>query len=306
MNFILLPLPNAPTYGALRVNTASTGATALQALASPLMNMVHRPSLSRRAVPLIGQSSSATPAAASVARARSLSAIGRVLVSITIARRFDFRDVAISAATASSALTEGSEAIITSASSATAALEPSGRPPARRKRVRAGARTSVPTTRWPASISAPAMALPMMPRPITPTTGFMLMLLPELAARHFINSAGQASALNAMHPVAAADRTRIVFRDEDRTGAAMPDRQPDRKPMTAVPRGLIHVPVTPMTPDNEIDLATFARVVEFLIGQNAAALCVNLHLAESLNLTLDERKALAQRLEERRVGKEGR
>ena len=68
---------------------------------------------------------------------------------------------------------------------------------------------------------------------------------------------------------------------------------PDRKPMTAVPRGLIHVPVTPLTPDNEIDLATFTRVVEFLLRQNAAALCVNLHLAESLNLTLDERKRLA-------------
>ena len=78
---------------------------------------------------------------------------------------------------------------------------------------------------------------------------------------------------------------------------------PDRKPMTAVPRGLIHVPVTPMTPDNALDLATFARVVEFLIGQNAAALCVNLHLAESLNLTLDERKALAQRAVEVTAGR---
>jgi len=78
---------------------------------------------------------------------------------------------------------------------------------------------------------------------------------------------------------------------------------PDRKPMTAVPRGLIHVPVTPFTPDNALDLATFARVVEFLLRQNAAALCVNLHLAESLNLTLDERKALAERAVEVAAGR---
>jgi 4-hydroxy-tetrahydrodipicolinate synthase len=69
---------------------------------------------------------------------------------------------------------------------------------------------------------------------------------------------------------------------------------PQRPPLTAVPRGLIHVPVTPFTPDNQVDLDTFARVLEFLIAHDAASLCVNLHLAESLNLTLAERKALAQ------------
>jgi dihydrodipicolinate synthase/N-acetylneuraminate lyase len=78
---------------------------------------------------------------------------------------------------------------------------------------------------------------------------------------------------------------------------------PDRKPMTAVPRGLIHVPVTPFTPDNQIDLATFARVIDFLLRQNASALCVNLHLAESLNLTLDERKQLARRAVEVAAGR---
>ena len=69
---------------------------------------------------------------------------------------------------------------------------------------------------------------------------------------------------------------------------------PDRTPMTAVPRGLIHVPVTPFGPDNTVDLATYARVVAFLLKHNAAALCVNLHLGESLNLTLDERKQIAE------------
>ena len=68
----------------------------------------------------------------------------------------------------------------------------------------------------------------------------------------------------------------------------------DRKPLTALPRGLIDVPVTPFTPDNKVDLDTFGRVVEFLLRHNASSLCINLHLAESLNLTLEERKLLAK------------
>ena len=68
----------------------------------------------------------------------------------------------------------------------------------------------------------------------------------------------------------------------------------DRQPLSAVPRGIIHVPVTPFTPDNTVDLDTFGRVIEFLLRHDAASLCINLHLAESLNLTLDERKRLAQ------------
>jgi len=64
--------------------------------------------------------------------------------------------------------------------------------------------------------------------------------------------------------------------------------------MITLPRGIIHVPVTPFTPNNEIDLSTFARVIEFLLKQNASALCINLHLAESLNLTMHERKQLAK------------
>src|ERR1039457_7627356 len=67
-----------------------------------------------------------------------------------------------------------------------------------------------------------------------------------------------------------------------------------RKPLAAVPRGIIHVPVTPFTSENEIDLDTFGRIIEFLLGHNAASLCINLHLAESLNLTIDERKRLAK------------
>jgi len=66
------------------------------------------------------------------------------------------------------------------------------------------------------------------------------------------------------------------------------------KPITAVPRGIIHVPVTPFTSENKVDLDTYARVIKFLLAHNASSLCINLHLAESLNLTTDERKLLAK------------
>jgi 4-hydroxy-tetrahydrodipicolinate synthase len=66
------------------------------------------------------------------------------------------------------------------------------------------------------------------------------------------------------------------------------------KPMQALPRGIIHVPVTPFTSENKVDPDTYGRVIEFLLRHNAASLCINLHLAESLNLTTDERKLLAK------------
>ena len=67
-----------------------------------------------------------------------------------------------------------------------------------------------------------------------------------------------------------------------------------RNVMKAIPEGIVDVPVTPFTADNKVDLDTFARGVDFLLRHNASSLCVNLHLAESLNLTLDERKVLAK------------
>ena len=65
-------------------------------------------------------------------------------------------------------------------------------------------------------------------------------------------------------------------------------------PSAATLRGVIHVPVTPFTNENEIDLRTYGRVIEFLLRHDASSICINLHLAESLNLTLDERKRLAE------------
>lgn len=39
--------------------------------------------------------------------------------------------------------------------------------------------------------------------------------------------------------------------------------------LTAIPPGIIHVPVTPFTPDNKVDLDAYARVVDFLPYQGS-------------------------------------
>jgi 4-hydroxy-tetrahydrodipicolinate synthase len=64
--------------------------------------------------------------------------------------------------------------------------------------------------------------------------------------------------------------------------------------MTGVPRGIIQCPITPFNESNEVDIELFARGIEFLMKQRCDALCLNLHLAESLNLTLEERKSLTE------------
>jgi len=65
-------------------------------------------------------------------------------------------------------------------------------------------------------------------------------------------------------------------------------------PMQTISGGIIHDPVTPFTDANEVDLNTFEKVIDFLLRQKASSLCINLHVAESLNLTVEERKTLAK------------
>jgi len=98
----------------------------------------------RTAVPLIGQSSSVTPARCKRFLARSLSASGSVLVSITISRGLLAARLAeaILSTASSSAATVASDVIRTSAFAATAVLEASARPPAFISRRRGGAATS--------------------------------------------------------------------------------------------------------------------------------------------------------------------
>src|SRR3990172_10350391 len=59
-------------------------------------------------------------------------------------------------------------------------------------------------------------------------------------------------------------------------------------------KGIAATPVTPFTPDDRIDWRTFERLVDFLIGSGAHVLAVPLHIGESLNLSMEERKELAE------------
>ncbi len=67
-----------------------------------------------------------------------------------------------------------------------------------------------------------------------------------------------------------------------------------RAPLTGMPHGLMHCPVTPFTERGAIDLDTYARLIEFHLAQGADSLCVVLHVAESLNLRVDERQSLVK------------
>jgi dihydrodipicolinate synthase/N-acetylneuraminate lyase len=67
-----------------------------------------------------------------------------------------------------------------------------------------------------------------------------------------------------------------------------------RTAMQVMPSGVMHVPVTPFTSDNEIDFPTYEKLIDFHIANGTSSLCVILHIAESLNLTLAERMRLAE------------
>lgn len=67
-----------------------------------------------------------------------------------------------------------------------------------------------------------------------------------------------------------------------------------REPLRTVPKGVMQAPVTPFTPDNRVDLDTFERLINFHVEQGTSSVCVVLHIAESLNLTIPEHKALIE------------
>ena len=64
--------------------------------------------------------------------------------------------------------------------------------------------------------------------------------------------------------------------------------------LRTIPRGLIHCPVTPFREDGRVDYQTFETLVDYHIRQGATSLCPILHVAESLNLTDEERRQLAE------------
>ncbi len=67
-----------------------------------------------------------------------------------------------------------------------------------------------------------------------------------------------------------------------------------RTPLRTVPHGVMHVPVTPFNNDLSVDYATFEKLVDWHVRQNPSSLCVVLHIAESVSLTLEEHKKLIE------------
>lgn len=65
-------------------------------------------------------------------------------------------------------------------------------------------------------------------------------------------------------------------------------------PMRTVPKGVMHIPVTPFADDMTVDYATFEKLVDWHVRQQPSSLCVVLHIAESVSLTKDEHKKLIE------------
>jgi len=66
------------------------------------------------------------------------------------------------------------------------------------------------------------------------------------------------------------------------------------QPLRTVPRGVMHVPVTPFKNDLSVDYDTFEKMVDWHVRQKPSSLCVILHIAESVSLTLEEHKKLIE------------
>src|SRR5882762_6281194 len=118
-------------------------------------------------VPLKGQSSRITPRFASTSRAFCFTAIGSVLVSITIVPRL--ADAPSVAATSARAYAEGSEVMTISVRRATSRGLLAATPPDRTCSARRRGTTSKPATRNPARMRFADIAEPMIPSPIIPT-----------------------------------------------------------------------------------------------------------------------------------------
>ncbi len=59
-------------------------------------------------------------------------------------------------------------------------------------------------------------------------------------------------------------------------------------------RGIVGTPVTAFTSENEVDVPTMERLVEFHVTHGSDALALPMHLGESLNLSIGERETLAE------------
>lgn len=71
-----------------------------------------------------------------------------------------------------------------------------------------------------------------------------------------------------------------------------PQMNPGRDPLRTVPKGVMHVPVTPFKDDMAVDYDTFEKLVDWHVRQSPSSLCVVLHIAESVSLTREEHQTL--------------
>jgi 4-hydroxy-tetrahydrodipicolinate synthase len=69
------------------------------------------------------------------------------------------------------------------------------------------------------------------------------------------------------------------------------DPMPVPAPSPSAP-GLVHTPVTPFSRDGAIDLDSYARLIEFHIGNGADSLALPMHAGESVSLPDGERRGL--------------
>jgi 4-hydroxy-tetrahydrodipicolinate synthase len=60
--------------------------------------------------------------------------------------------------------------------------------------------------------------------------------------------------------------------------------------------GVVGAPVTPFDKNNRVDYDTFAKQVNFLINNGASVIAHPMHIGESINMTIEERKELADAL----------
>jgi dihydrodipicolinate synthase/N-acetylneuraminate lyase len=59
-------------------------------------------------------------------------------------------------------------------------------------------------------------------------------------------------------------------------------------------KGIVGTPLTPFTPDNRVDGSTFQKLVDFKIRNGVHAIGWPMHCGESLNMSVEERRELAQ------------
>lgn len=67
-----------------------------------------------------------------------------------------------------------------------------------------------------------------------------------------------------------------------------------KQALRTVPAGVMHVPVTPFKDDLSVDYRTFEKLIDWHVRQQPSSLCVILHIAESVSLTLEEHKKLIE------------